>query len=177
MAAAMITPFIVTVPAHWNSSVQLKASSAPQSASQRTVEGVWRTVVTPRNCQTGEALGPLVIRGLFTFHEGGTVSEFGVAPGSTPALRSPGHGVWQREHGWQDYSFAFIHNRYDATGAFLGTQVVRATLELDGSGDALSTQATVRVFDANDALIGTFCATAAGTVPTWCGSAAGCSAA
>ena len=163
MAAAMITPFIVTVPELWGSSVLRKTSSASQNASQRTVEGVWRTVVTPRNCQTGEPLGPLVIRGLFTFHEGGTVSEFGVAPGSTPALRSPGHGVWQREHGWQDYSFAFIHNRYDATGAFLGTQTVRATLELDGSGDALATQATVQVFDANDALTSTFCATAAGT--------------
>ena len=163
MAAAMITPFIVTVPALWGSSVLRKASSTSQNASQRTVEGVWRTVVTPRNCQTGEPLGPLVIRGLFTFHEGGTVSEFGVAPGSTPALRSPGHGVWQREHGWQDYSFAFIHNRYDATGAFLGTQTVRATLELDGSGDAIATQSTVQVFDANDALTATFCATAAGT--------------
>ena len=163
MAAAMITPFIVTVPELWGSSVLRKTSSASQNASQRTVEGVWRTVVTLRNCQTGEPLGPLVIRGLFTFHEGGTVSEFGVAPGATPALRSPGHGVWQREHGLQDYSFAFIHNRYDATGAFLGTQTVRATLELDGSGDAIATQSTVQAFDANDALIATFCATAAGT--------------
>jgi hypothetical protein len=137
--------------------------SASSNAPERTIEGVWRTVVTPRNCQTGDPLGPAVIRGLFTFHEGGTMSEFGVAPGSTPALRSPGHGVWQREHGWQDYSFSFIHNRYDAGGAFIGYQTVRATLELDASGDAFTTQSTIQVFDATDNLVGTFCATAAGT--------------
>ena len=137
-------------------------ASASSNASERTIEGTWRTVVTPRNCQTGAPLGPVVIRGLSTFHEGGTMSEFGVAPGSTPAQRSPGHGVWQREHGWQDYSFAFIHNRYDASGAFIGYQSVRATLELDAGGDEFTTQSTVQVFDANDNLVGTFCATSAG---------------
>ena len=91
------------------------------------------------------------------------MSEFGVAPGSTPALRSPGHGVWQREHGWQKYSFAFTHNRYDASGAFIGSQTVRATLELNASGDQFATQSAIEVYDANDNLIGTFCATAAGT--------------
>ena len=36
------------------------------------------------------------------------MAEYGIGPGSSPALRSPGHGVWQREHGSHDYSFAFI---------------------------------------------------------------------
>ena len=47
------------------------------------------------------------LAGQFTFHEGGTMAEYGIGPGSSPALRSPGHGVWQRRHGWQVYSFAF----------------------------------------------------------------------
>lgn len=133
------------------------------NGSERTIEGVWRTAITARNCQTGAPLGPLVIRGLITFHEGGTMSEFGVAPGSTPALRSPGHGVWDREHGWQEYSFAFIHNRYDATGVFIGTQRIRATLELGGSGDEFTTRSAIETLDANDNVIATGCATSGGT--------------
>ena len=83
--------------------------------TQRTIRGVWRTVVTPRNCQTGQRY-PDSLQGLFTFNQGGTMSEYGIGPGSSPALRSPGHGVWQREHGWQDYSFAFTYYRYNASG-------------------------------------------------------------
>src|SRR4051794_880949 len=79
---------------------------AAPDASERTIAGVWRTVVTPRSCQTGEPAAPS-FAGLFTFHAHGTLSEYGIGPGSSPALRSPGHGVWQREHGWHDYSVAF----------------------------------------------------------------------
>jgi hypothetical protein len=162
MAATMIAPFIVTVPELWGASFQRKASSASQSASERTIEGVWRTAVAPRNCET-DVVGPFGIRGLFTFHEGGTLSEFGVAPGSTPALRSPGHGVWQREHGWQDYSLAFTYYRYDVSGAFVGSQRVRAALELGASGDEFTGKSTVEVLDANDNVTATVCAASVGT--------------
>ena len=98
MAAVMITPFIATVPELWGSSVQRKASSASQSASLTTVEGVWRTAVRPRNGQTGDPLG-----------------------------------VWQHVHGWQDYSFAFIDNRYDATGGFIKGQTLVVSQEIDSA--------------------------------------------
>ena len=139
-----------------------KQSSASSNARERTIVGAWRTVVTPINCQTGVQVAPS-FRGLFTFNEGGTMSEYGIGPGSSPALRSPGHGVWQREHGWQDYSFAFTFYRYDASGFFIGSQKVAATLELGARGDEFTTESVIEVFDANDNKIGTFCATAAGT--------------
>lgn len=44
----------------------------------------------------------------FMFHQGGTMSEYGIGPGSSPALRSPGHGIWERRRGWQEYSFTFM---------------------------------------------------------------------
>lgn len=130
----------------------------------RSIEGVWRTAVTPRNCQTGVPVAP-VIQGLFTFHEGGTMSEYGISPGQmqTPALRSPGHGVWEREFGWRNYSFAFIFYRYDAGGIFVGSQKITATLVLGATGNGLTTKSSVQIFDANDNLIGTGCATAVGT--------------
>jgi hypothetical protein len=129
--------------------------------NERTIQGVWRTVVTPRNCQTGDAI--LTLAGLFTFNQGGTMSEYGIGPGSSPALRSPGNGVWQREHGWQDYSFAFTYYRYDASGVFLGSQKVAAALELGASGDEFASRSTIEILDVNGAVIGTACATAVGT--------------
>ena len=126
--------------------------------TKKTIVGVWQTLITPRNCQTGD---PLIapFQGLNTFHEGGTLSEFGVGPGSSPALRSPGHGVWQREHGWQSYSFRFTHYRYDVNGVLVGSNDITAALELAASGDEYTTIATSEIFDANHNLIGRGCTT------------------
>jgi len=119
-------------------------------------------MVTGVNCQTGDPVGP-PFPGLFTFNKGGTMSEYGIGPGSSPALRSPGHGVWEREHGWQNYSFTFTFYRYDATGVFIGSQKVAATLELGASGDEFTTHSVVQVLDVNGNVIATFCARAVGT--------------
>jgi hypothetical protein len=127
----------------------------------RTIQGAWRTTVTGVNCQTGAPLGSFP--GLFTFNEGGTMSEYGIGPGSSPALRSPGHGVWRREHGWQNYSYAFTYYRYDSSGVFIGSQKVTSALELGASGEEFITDSVVSVLDANDNVIATFCAVAAGT--------------
>jgi hypothetical protein len=128
---------------------------------ERTIQGVWRTVVTPYDCQTGVLITSLP--GLFTFNEGGTMSEYGIRPGTSPALRSPGHGVWQREHGWQEYSFAFTYYRYNASGVFIGPQKITARLELGASGHEFATRSVIEVFDANDQLISSGCATTVGT--------------
>jgi hypothetical protein len=135
---------------------------ASAQAPERTIQGVWRTMVTPVNCQTGDPLGP-PFPGLFTFNKGGTMSEYGIGPGSSPALRSPGHGVWQHEQSWQDYSFTFTFYRYNSSGVFIGSQKVTAALELGESGDEFTTHSTVEVLDANGNVIATFCAVNAGT--------------
>ena len=162
IALAVIAAMTMTVSIVSGQKAQDEQSSESSQASERTIEGVWRTVVTPRNCQTGDPVAP-PLRGLFTFNKGGTMSEYGIGPGSSPALVSHGHGVWQREHGWHDYSFAFTHYRYNASGVFIGSQKVTATLELGASGDEFTSTSAIEVFDANDNLIGTGCATAAGT--------------
>jgi hypothetical protein len=157
IAALVMTAFVIS-----SQNIQATQPSASSNARERTIAGVWRTVVTPINCQTGVQVAP-PFRGLFTFNEGGTMSEYGIGPGSSPALRSHGHGVWQREQGWQDYSFTFTYYRYDAGGLFIGSQKVTANLELGASGDEFTTNSVVEVFDANDNKVGTFCATSAGT--------------
>ena len=130
--------------------------------AHRTIQGAWRTMVTGVDCQTGVPLGA-PFPGLFTFNEGGTMSEYGIGPGSNPALRSPGHGVWQHAQGWQNYSYAFTYYRYNSSGVFIGSQKVTSALELGASGDEFITHSVVSVLDANDTVIATFCATAAGT--------------
>jgi hypothetical protein len=158
MAAVTITASVVS--GH-KAAVQQSWVSPP--AGEPTIVGVWRTRVRPRNCETGEVAPVSGLRGLFTFHEGGTASEYGIGPGQTPALRSPGHGLWRREPGWQEYRYAFTYYRYDASGAFVGSQRVTSALVLDASGDAFTSNSDVEVFDASDTLIMTVCATAAGT--------------
>ncbi len=135
--------------------------SAQSDVNERSIEGTWRTVVTPHNCQTGDPFPSLA--GIFTFHQGGTMAEYGIGPGSSPALRSPGHGVWQRRHGWQLYSFAFTFYRYNSSGIFLGSQKITGELELGAGGDAFKTRSVIESLDVNDIVVGSGCATAVGT--------------
>jgi len=137
--------------------------------SQRNIVGAWRTVVTQRNCQTGLPLAP-ASRGLITFNEGGTLSEYN-SPGPNPSVRSPGHGVWERKNGLQQnlfspikqYSLVFVINRYDASGALILTLNIRGALELSESGNSYTTNGSVESLDANNNLIATGCATSVGT--------------
>jgi hypothetical protein len=157
---AAISVLTTTVPSISALGGQNERSSKSPVAEARTIKGAWRTVVTGRNCQTGEPFGSLP--GLFTFNEGGTMSEYGIGPGASPALRSPGHGVWQRERSWNDYSFAFTYYRYNAGGAFVGSQSVTGSLELGSSDDEFETTSTIEILDVNGNPIGAGCATAVG---------------
>jgi hypothetical protein len=130
--------------------------------NKKTLVGTWRTVVTVVNCQTGSSL-PITFHGLFTFHKDGTMSEYGIGPGSSPSLRSPGHGVWEHQTGWQDYSASFMFYRYDAIGTFIGSQKAKASLHLDGSGDKFTTTSSVEILNADDNVIATGCASTEGT--------------
>jgi hypothetical protein len=159
MAAVTITASIVS--GHKGPGNQ----SGTSSLDGATLVGVWRTQVRPLDCDTGEPV-PVPVRqghGLFTFHEGGTASEYGIGPGQSPSLRSPGHGVWRRVHGWQEYEYAFEFTRHDASGAFEGSSRVTSALVLDASGDAWTSRSQVNVFDASGTLILAPCVTATGT--------------
>jgi hypothetical protein len=158
---ALISALAITASIASARGTQTQPPPGTSAAAERTIRGVWRTAVTPRNCQTGAAI--LTLSGLFTFNQGGTMAEYGIGPGSSPALRSPGHGLWEREHGWQDYSFVFTFYRYNASGAFLGSQKVSATLELGAGGDAFTSRSSIETLDVDGVVIGTGCATAVGT--------------
>ena len=131
----------------------------PFGRSRQSIEGVWQTIVTQRNCQTGDVIR--TFRGLSAYHEGGTMSETSAALG--PALRSPGYGVWERESR-STYSSSFIFQRFSPDGTFIGTQQTTSTISLGGrNGNTYDTTTSIQVFDANNNLIGTGCATATAT--------------
>ena len=129
----------------------------------KLLEGVWRTTITPRNCETGVPIPAAAFQSLFTFHRGGTLSV-SLQNSTITIIRSPGHGLWQLEQGWGDYSFKFVHLRIDlATGAFLASQVARGTLRLSRRGDEFTTDSSTASFDVNGvSLPGMGCANAVG---------------
>ncbi len=138
-------------------------SFASSKAAERTLVGAWRTVITIVNCQTGQPVGAPPIMGLQTFNLGGTLSEYGIGPGSTPALRSPGTGVWERDHGWRDHSLTFVYYRYDPSGAFIGSQKVASDVKLAASRDSYESISAIEVLDVSDNVVATACATVVGT--------------
>jgi hypothetical protein len=80
--------------------VSAQREEAPER-SLGSLVGVWVTQVTRRNCDTGVPIGATSQIQL-TFAKGGTLLET-VGPS---IFRSPGNGIWKREHGWNEYSFA-----------------------------------------------------------------------
>jgi len=125
---------------------------------KRSLVGVWLTQVTRRNCVTGEPIAPVGNIQL-TYARGGTLLET-IGPST---LRSHGNGIWKREHGWNEYSYALRFMRYDSAGAFVGSGVVRGAITLDETGDHYTATATNDVLDANGNVIASGCATSVST--------------
>jgi hypothetical protein len=161
LALAVITALTITVSFVSSHNIPDKRSSALSEGHERTIIGVWRMALTTVDCQTGDVVRS--IPGLWTFHEGGTMSEYASAPGLSPALRGSGHGVWQREHGWQDYSLTFIFYRYNASGGFTGSQRAKIALKLGASGDEFIANSAIEILDAEDNVIVSACGTPTGT--------------
>ena len=136
-------------------------SSSSSNARERTIEGVWRTQITPRDCQTGEPLLPFTPQGLITYHKGGTISETAASPGG-PASRTPGHGVWNHRNS-RNYEDSFVFLVLNPDRSFAGRQEVTQNIRLSANGDNFIDNATFQIFDANDHVIVTGCATAVGT--------------
>jgi hypothetical protein len=73
LALAVITALSIAVSIVSSHNIPDKHSSALSDDHERTITGVWRTVITQRNCQTGEPGASFP--GLWTFHAGGTMSN------------------------------------------------------------------------------------------------------
>jgi hypothetical protein len=118
------------------------------------VIGTWGIRVTLRNCQTGDPIK--TFRALNTFSCGGTLIETGAR--AAPNLCNLGQGTW-RHIGGQNYCAVLRFFGFDRNGTFAETQKVTRHIELSDDGKEFTATASVEVFDADDCLIRTTCAT------------------
>jgi hypothetical protein len=136
-----------------------QAQSSEKSASEGgKLEGTWRVQVTIRDCASGAALR--TFPAFLTFAQGGTLTE--TTTGFPPALRTPGHGVWEHLGGntYRAVSEAFLFN---PAGVWTGTQRLTQIIEISKDGEEMNSNATNEIFDINGNLIISGCATAVGS--------------
>lgn len=134
--------------------------SEQEIAGGRALEGSWTVQVTIRNCQTGAAIR--TFPRLNTFMQGGTMQETAAAGTSAaPALRSPGHGVWEHFSD-QNYYYALQFLRLNADGSPAGSVRERRYLTVHILGNSYEATGTGEVFDAAGNLLITTCATETG---------------
>ena len=120
-----------------------------------SIEGVWRTVVTPRVCATGAPVG-ITFPGILLFEDGGTMT------GTSTAVTSV-YGLWSRGGGAREYTFSSLSFRYDAAGNLLGTRRIDQTVILGISGSSFTSSGTFQDHDLNGNLTSSGCATSTGT--------------
>jgi hypothetical protein len=134
-------------------------AQTPQQEAHRIV-GVWDVAVTLRDCGTGNPVGAVRARNMFT--AGGTLTELNAR--GNPSLRSPSFGTWHVDPEGT-YSAVFWYSRFDSAGTFTQTVKVARQIRLSRDANAFAASAFVQVFDANDNLVQTGCATEAATRP------------
>jgi hypothetical protein len=126
----------------------------------RTLHGVWSLIVTVRDCDTGEPLGP-PFRSLVTFHQGGTISESVGSLAFAPGQRTPAHGLWAHDGG-QSYGLRMIAAILFETTTFqAGWQVFDSKITLSDADHQTGT-AVVRFYDLNGQVYRTACPTHVG---------------
>lgn len=114
----------------------ISASAADDDSSANTLVGSWELTVN-----RGPQLPP--VKGLTTYTAGHSL--IGTA---NLVIRGPAHGTWEHVSG-RLYADTHIFFRFDATGAFLGTQKIRETVELAHDGDSYTAVAISDQFDPN----------------------------
>ena len=121
------------------------------------IEGVWKNRVTVTDCQ-GHVLASFP--GLLNYHKGGTMSETG---GTNAALRSSGYGIWEFR-GNRNYGGKFTYFTFSAAdGSYSGRFEVSQNIVISDDGSHLDDTATADIFDPDDNLLFSVCATTQAT--------------
>ena len=142
----------------------LLASGAPARAqsedggSHNGLQGTWRVQVTVRDCQTGAVLR--TFPALFAFAKGGTVTN--TTAGQSPALFTPGFGVWRHTQG-RTYTAVLEAFVFSPDGVWIQTNRFTRSIELDGDADEFTDSINLEIFDTSGNLIVTGCGTSVAT--------------
>ena len=135
--------------------------SGPGENHTPTIEGVWQVTRVGVNCNDPSQELTAPFPAIMTFHRDGIVSGAAKSPVTGP-FDTPEHGLWKREPGSQNYSFRELQYRYDGNGAFAGSLVLSAKVELTDANSFIYS-ATIQLANANGDPIATLCGRATGT--------------
>ncbi len=139
----------------------LVAWSNGQENHTPTIEGVWQVTRGGVNCNDPSQDLGLRFPAIMTFHRDGTLSGAAKSPVTGP-FDTPEHGLWQREPGRGNYSFRALLYRYDGSGAFVGSLILTANVELTGANSFIYSS-TIAIVNANGDTIATHCGRATAT--------------
>ncbi|HEY0461374.1 MAG TPA: hypothetical protein VGC97_19725 [Pyrinomonadaceae bacterium] len=152
--AMMFALAIVPTIAFGQNKVDDRKSNLFTEDSENALEGVWQTVVTFRDCQTGAPQGS--IQTLRTIAAGGTMSE------TNPSFPTTGHGIWKRTSG-RSYSVALAFYAYETNGDFAGRADIREYIKLGRNSDSYTSDSTFRFLDPNGNVVDSGCSTETAT--------------
>ncbi|MGH8174408.1 MAG: hypothetical protein ACREPX_14810 [Rhodanobacteraceae bacterium] len=128
-----------------------------QANHNRRLEGLWDEHVTLINCSSGAPM--VTFRATNLFGADGSLTAVNSNP---PALSGPTLGTWWRVSRHGDFGAKMRFFRFNPDGSFAGVQQVTRALEVDPDGENLHGTVDVEIFDVNDNLIQTACATEVG---------------
>jgi len=132
----------------------LGAQEGNSESQAGRLEGMWRVQLTVRDCQTGAV--QRTFPALFAFAKGGILTE--TSAGVSPALSTPGYGVWRHTDG-HSYSAVAESFVFNPAGAWIQTHRLTRAIELDKDADEFTDTVKLEIFDTSGNLIVTGCAT------------------
>ena len=157
------TSFVVVVLVLVGALLQAFGGDAPaRSNREGRLQGTWRVLLNPRNCQTDAPLPSFFV--LLSFARGGTLTEVMNAQAFLPGQRTTGLGVWSHTHdnAYKGVWDAFILFDSPPPAPFKrGMQRLMWDFEVDG--DQMTFAASSQFFDANGNPLFVTCASGAGT--------------
>jgi hypothetical protein len=118
------------------------------------LEGTWRVQVSVRDCQTGAVLR--AFPALFAFAKGGTLTE--TTAGQSPALFTPGFGVWRHTKG-QTYTAVNEVFVFNPAGVWIQTHRFTRTIDLDRGANDFTDTIKLEILDTSGNLIAPGCGT------------------
>lgn len=132
--------------------------AASQSEGRGRLVGAWNVSVSVRNCQTGAEAR--TFEAIERFEPSGTMED--ISSGFAPSQATAGSGVWSHTRE-RTYEFRFKAYRFDASGTFVGWNIITHTLELDEKAETFTSEGTTEVYNAAGVLMFTGCSVNSGT--------------
>jgi hypothetical protein len=155
IALAMIcTAAISPSAAFGQDKIDNQTSNSVSEESGSSLEGVWKTVVTFRDCQTGTAQGSF--QALRTIAGGGTASE------TNPSFPTSGHGIWKRTSE-RRYTVALAFYTYEPNGDFGGNAKIKEYIRLSRDSNSYTSSSTFEFFDPSGNVVDSGCSTETAT--------------